>query len=410
VGVVRAGVTIAGVTPEGTTARIRQIAAGPNLAFQWFTVDGYPVEDSDHFQGTTSSTLTISNIRPEHEGWYHCVVLNIQTGGELPGLRHYVTVEPLPAIDEYELPHEAMVSRSMSMVPLTRNLVTRYEVRNLPLGLKFNTKTGVVTGTPRKAGTHRFQVRGFNSAGPSPWKTITLTVAPIPEFLIGAFDGLVGRMLDTGEGMGGACSLSVTSTGTTTGYVDIGSKRYALTGRLNCTVGGSNTLSCSLAGGVVDLLLAHDLATSSMAGTLAARDGSWVIPLLAKKVGVSANTASWAGSTSVDIAPQVVQSEVPSGRGTGVIKISSKGTYTWSGKLADGAAYTCAGRLTPSGQFAARTLLYTNKGSVQGWQQVNTTTRQPSGSLEWMKNPRPGAVSFPNGFPLHTLVVSPATL
>jgi hypothetical protein len=121
VGVVRAGVTIAGVTPEGTSVKIRQVAAGPSLGYLWSGPEHVNLEDSAHFQGTTSSTLSINNIRPEHEGWYHCYVFQLDSSGQIiadfSGLRHYVTVEPLPAIDEYELPHEAMVSRSMSMVP-----------------------------------------------------------------------------------------------------------------------------------------------------------------------------------------------------------------------------------------------------------------------------------------------------
>ena len=99
--------------------------------------------------------------------------------------------------------------------------------------------------------------------------------------------------------------------------------------------------------------------------------------------------------------------EYPREAGTGTLKIAPAGTWTWTGKLGDGAAYSMAGRLAASGRFAARALLYDKRGTIQGWQVLSEAAPKVQGTLEWIKNPTPGSASYAAGIPLHSVTVLP---
>ncbi len=404
--VVRRTVTIGSLTGEGESTTLKQVTAGPGATYDWIRPDSSVIEDEPgHISGATTASLALTNLRPEDEGWYTCIVSNSYKG--LEGMSHYVTVEPIPQLEDMETPEGAMVARSLKIQPQSRNLVQKYEVRGLPPGMAFNSKTGAITGSPTKAGTYKVQVRAHNFVGASPWKMVTVRVDPLPAALVGEFEGLVGRIVGTNEGMGGACKVVTTATGAVTGFVDVGSKRYPFTGKLDCTQSGTSCVTTRSAAGQLVVQLGFQETNPALTGTVSASDNSYTLPIFARKVGASAQTKFWAGKKLVEISPVESKTDTPQGQGAGTITVSTVGGFTWVGKLSDGAAYTMGGRLTADGWMAARTLLYTKRGSLQGWQQIDGATAKPNGALEWMKNATPGAKSYPQGIPLHTLNVRP---
>lgn len=56
-----------------------------------------------------------------------------------------------------------------------------YSARGLPAGLSLNATTGVISGTPKKAGTYKVTVTAKSSNGHTSTKTVTLTVAKFPK-------------------------------------------------------------------------------------------------------------------------------------------------------------------------------------------------------------------------------------
>lgn len=56
-----------------------------------------------------------------------------------------------------------------------------YSAKGLPAGLSLNASTGIISGTPKKAGAYKVTVTAKSSNGHSSTKTVTLTVAKFPK-------------------------------------------------------------------------------------------------------------------------------------------------------------------------------------------------------------------------------------
>jgi hypothetical protein len=127
VGVVRRTINIGNLTGEGQSATIKQVAAGPELKFSRMFEGGSEIREvidqPGHVSGANTATLNLTDLRPEDEGWYICYVWRAADGLELEGVRHYVTVEPIPVIEDIKLPEHVMVLRMLTILPQSRALV-----------------------------------------------------------------------------------------------------------------------------------------------------------------------------------------------------------------------------------------------------------------------------------------------
>jgi hypothetical protein len=79
---------------------------------------------------------------------------------------------PKPKISG-KLSVSAKVGSTFSYRIKASNKPTKFQAEKLPLGLSLNTKTGVITGKPKKVGTYKVKISAANSSGKS---TATLTI------------------------------------------------------------------------------------------------------------------------------------------------------------------------------------------------------------------------------------------
>ena len=232
-----------------------------------------------------------------------------------------------------------------------------------------------------------------------------------PEDCAGTYTGLVGR-LETGSGLGGRVQVIVSKTQAFTGTVDVGSKRYAFKGKLAHASESYYTATVRAASGWLSVYVVIDCAKQELTGETALITGEWKLQHYGKKVAPAVRNwvpLHWRGVHYVQLTPPFATQgdpTYPQGQGLGKLVIAHNGTYTWSGRLADGTRYSTSGRLTASGEFAFRVLLNGGRGSLQGWMKVEEPTGYFSGVLEWVKyDLERNKVIISRGFPLHQLEV-----
>ena len=91
------------------------------------------------------------------------------------------------------------------------------KVSGLPSGMKYDAKTGRVTGVPTKSGTYTVTVTGTKKGEPTETATIMVTVDGMPEAVAGTY---VGQISDGSSGnMAGSFTLTATAAGKLTAKV-----------------------------------------------------------------------------------------------------------------------------------------------------------------------------------------------
>ena len=73
------------------------------------------------------------------------------------------------------------------------------KVSGLPPGLKYDTKTGEITGVPTKTGTSTVTITGTKPGAPNETATITLNVRAISPLAVGTFNGNLWKVDEDGE-------------------------------------------------------------------------------------------------------------------------------------------------------------------------------------------------------------------
>ena len=121
-----------------------------------------------------------------------------------------------PAVDAY--PISAGVAFDAAVLGLDLSTTEGYVlsgVKGLPTGLKFNAKTGEITGVATKAGTYTVTITAKNGKLTTT-ATVTMTVAALPAWAFGTFDGAVVAAANDVEGLG---TLTVAANGKISGKI-----------------------------------------------------------------------------------------------------------------------------------------------------------------------------------------------
>jgi hypothetical protein len=193
----------------------------------------------------------------------------------------------------------------------------------------------------------------------------------------------------------GAFSAIVTSNGTFTAKLQLGSLSYAFAGQFSLT--GQSSISIARPGlSPLTLQLQLGLLDGTLTGQVS--DGHWTAELMADPANYSAaRPAPQAGKYTLVI-PGIDNSFTqPGGDGFGSATVDIAGNVSFSGVLADGTSFTSAARVTSQGQWPFYAPLYAGKGSIIGWLSFGTNG-DIGGQVQWVKAAQPAGQYYRAGF------------
>jgi ELWxxDGT repeat protein len=416
----------------GKKATLKVSAAGNNLSYRWKCGPDLnnlnPITDSALVTGSASKTLVLKALTLEDTAVYACEVTG--PGGSLLGGTTVLSVfnavpDVLPQSFEkgivsgyYE--HTILVDDDPTKAPLTY-----YTAKKLPSGLKLNSKTGVISGRPLKAGSFFVTLGAKNSFGKDEEKDIPLDIDPFPENIVGSYSGLVKRHDNLNGSLGGRIDLKITGTGVFSGSLVLGTTKYALKGALDVDVDKIAPPSIKLtiprkgkpAPEPLTLNLTLSPDTSSFAGTVYTTDDTvdvegWLqLP--------AADVPAYQGYHTFGMSPKTLDfaaDEMPQGWSYGSFTVAKKtGKLKLAGKTADGEKITCSSVVGKDGQVLLFQTLYKPAGSLlgkltlaKGTDEVNAADNTISGEVDWS---RPASTSskarvYKSGFGMPNLDLS----
>ncbi len=163
---------------SGGIAGFNVVATGTGLTYQW-RKGTTPLSDGPNISGSTSDTLTLTNLQTSDSGSYNVVVTN--AGGNVTSSDAVLTVSNLPPPPQITSSGTALgvVGTFFTYQILASNSPTSYDATGLPSGLSINTTTGVISGTPSAAGSSSITLAATNTGGTAN-APLTLTVNTVP--------------------------------------------------------------------------------------------------------------------------------------------------------------------------------------------------------------------------------------
>lgn len=384
VGVLRTAV-VGTTVKEGGTAVLRTTAAGPGISLKWFRGET-ELQDDGRITGSSTGTLTVRRAARDDIGLYRCRARFV--GKESPELFTQdaslnVTLRPVLTQAQVLAPAgaTAMVGARAELHFVPENGATRYTLRGLPRGMKFDGKTGVLSGVPTGQGPFTLTLTATNAAGTSAPFTFLWPVDPMPEGVAGVFEGVVeADAFFTGGytgGLGGRLTLNILPSGAYSGSVSLGVKTHRLTGQIT-TYPGTETPSDSrtqikFGGKRPNGMTFFSVRDGLLTGTLddgengilnfTARRAYWSPALQATHVGD--HTAHIALS-SVHT-PESYLPHLPRGHGHMAGTSNAKGAFRWVGRLPHATTFTSTTLHLQGGHHAWHSLTAARKASVQGW-------------------------------------------
>lgn len=274
-----------------------------------------------------------------------------------------------------------------------QNFPKTFAITGLPKGLTLNTRTGVITGSPEVAGVFNVQVRATNTAGTSPAVKTRLTVKALEKGFVGTFTGLVERLTEANQDLGGSVTLTTTSNGGYSVKLVAGTSSgaaaasYAATGRM---APAAPQISLPLGGQILAVTI------NPTTGAISGSHGAAQLSGWRSAWNASDNPAdSLVGyySMALNLADELDQGMIgiPQGSGFATFNVSASGGVTMVGKTADGESITSAGFLAANGDFPAFSTLYKSKGTILGVLKLTEDAEGLfegnllSGSLSWFK-------------------------
>ncbi len=417
---------LASAAPKATFTVSAATTPGSTLTYLWLK-DGeaLPVDARYVVLPASPQQLVINTLVPADAATYTCQVTG--PGGTLAGGDNVLTIfDSAPSIlPKPVVMDEGIVSGEYSFfIPLDENegTPTSFTATPLPPGLKFNTVTGEFTGKPtttKISPPYTINISAINTLGTST-ATATLIVRPLTPGADGAYTGIIDRS-PVNDNLGGRFTLNVTTTGSYTGGILLGSRPHIFPAGSITATAGSSLVTGSLS---ITRAPLPALAVTFTIDTNTKRITTGSV----SSVGIgSSNFTGWknvwnATTQATDYDDYYTFSldvlsgsySIPQGLSFGSFKVPLKGElFTIAGRTSDGDTFTSSTFLGPDGDLA----IYDDlpfKGSLVGILDIvpgtgpafndNTLTGSPSWSRP--ENTAATASTYKDGFGPITLAVT----
>ncbi|NLL83845.1 MAG: hypothetical protein GX230_06345 [Lentisphaerae bacterium] len=257
-----------------------------------------------------------------------------------------------------------------------------YSATGLPKGTSINSTTGVISGTPQRAGTYQVTVSASNSGGTAN-HSFTMVAQPLPAYAKGRFQG---ALLDSDDVLLGTVNLTAGATGRLTGKVASSGGTVSLKGSWEKTLSDGSIYS------LMTGRQGQELAVTVSATGLAVMDydgASGFARVINKNL-----TGPYEGYYTVMLNPEVVEvgsktvNNRPKGSGFIAVTVMRNGSVKYKGYTPDGTrlsgssgllmfngtelvnmGYAAASSTVQHGAFPLFKLLYGRRGwvSALGW-------------------------------------------
>jgi hypothetical protein len=241
-----------------------------------------------------------------------------------------------------------------------------------------------------------------------PDAVLRATFIPNPYLPIaGSYNGLFYENEEVNQHSAGSITLTLTTKGSYTGKLQIGSSRLSLSGTLDINCATTNYVKRT---GLTPLKLVLAFGTGAEADRVTGilTDGNWVSSVTADRAIYKSFVAPCpkAGKYTLVIPGSDETSPIEMGEGYGSLSVDASGSIRFTGALADGTKVTQSAKISKQGLWPVYIPLYTGKGSVLSWL---TFTNQPeqdlTGVLSWIKLGGVKGAYYTNGFAAESQVV-----
>ena len=410
---------------EKTAGTFTVTVAGSGYSLVWRKSTGSPPV-IETLVGKTTKSLALTNLNPLTDTAIYTCEAQMPGSSAVSGTFNLRVFNAKPQITLTQAMPDGRISSSyMHQIKFDSSPLlapTTFSAAPLPLGLKLDAKTGLITGKPTVSKSYTITLTATNSLG-STSTTDTILIDTLPAGVDGVYTGTVEREANLNLGLGGRIDLTITTTGTFSGTLALGTIKYPFTGVMDISVDvppapPEATVIIKRAGTLLPLTLkftldtaANRFATASvMAGSHSAAIEAW--RLVWKATGTPLNLATPLPKLfTFALNPPALPATMPRGDGYGSFTLGKDGKLSITGKVADGETYTCSSFAGPLGEIPLFQTLYVPNGSLLGRLDIdlsdtgNLNSNILGGTVSWMRpaNPLKTAIVYKGGF-------GPATL
>lgn len=412
--------TLPFVAPKGVTVQLK------------WQKDGVDLPADLRYSADNLAKFTIARTTADDSGIYTC---RVTSRGPAPAFTESVeggafdlrvfSEGPVLALQPFP---PAMVGAwfeyQIEVDPDPARAPTVYSAKPLPVGLKLNARTGLISGIP-KAPVENLQVviGAGNVYAKLVTQTLPLTVQSVSAQATGVFAGWIPRHAQVNDFMGGRIDFTVASTGALTGRLVLGATTYAFKGLLELDPTGVNFPEVSVSIPRKGKPLPPPIALSFRINTALNRLEEGTVEVDGVELDFGATT--WRNSWNALSNPAVTALEgyhtlallppghpnpaadIPQGSGYAAFTATADGRLTLAGRTADGQTISNATILGPNGQIVVFQPLYKSKprGSLLGHLTLDRnlvaelSDNQINGTLSWNcpANPLKNFL-YPDGF------------
>lgn len=397
---------------EGATLRLSVTAHGTGVSYQWKRGNVSLSDDGNRVVGARSDSLTINKVVAADAGSYHCHVGIF--GASAESLRQTVSFVTKPVIAPAS-PPPALVSGEVQWQLAASQSPSRFLVKGLPPGLRYDPVSGRISGQPNRAGTYRVQVVAFNIVGRSDLQTFEMSVDSLPDHLSGSYFGEISNSTELNFNLGGSLSMRTDHRGILSGKMNLGGWIVRFRGRLNASRTGNSHASIEIpvrGSAPYHLDLTFDPSLHTADGTISRNDQSVTFRSDRNAWHPRANpNLLYAGrfNSGLDLSNSRNGDETyPQGHGYATMQVAASGRVRILGKAGDGTPFSVGTIVSQQGTVSLFAPMHRKHASLHGRQTIHPAGAAPdysdtlvNGTIHWIKKPNSTASGrrYPNGFP-----------